>query len=523
MESASPDVRRVVIALASRWRLIAVLAVGCAALAWGVGYVLVRMAPVYEAQSSVLVSRARLNFRLEQRIETSQDSVSAGAGAFGALSTRLQTLAVLARAGEVEAAVQQRLGGQLPEAMRRPGGLTGAIRVAPRSELLQVTARAPDPELAAVLANVWAEEVAARVEAVYSVSAGAEALDAEVEKARLELESADRALSRFDVDNPFSDLNRRVSAKTDEIKALQDQRVAFFRAKAARLYANLATIDQLIRDAETLEQQMREPARTQAAASGDALAVMILRVRSYLPVASPLSLGDGASSGASSGAAAGDTRPAVTIVQPGGQSSPIPIQLSANAAGMFGDQPQDWAIDLGAMVVALRGRRAEMQGEFQQLIGRLQEGLGPSGAGTAVEDDPVESAMTQATAELQRLRADLAELSRPRDELANLRTVHTTSYQALLNKAQELRVARATSGGEGVVVASRSLGSGLPVEPRPIVLALMAGLAGATLGGLFVLRTELRGWLAASARPASTGASGGTDEPAPRPAYTQAG
>jgi uncharacterized protein involved in exopolysaccharide biosynthesis len=398
-----------------------------------------------------------------------------------ALNTRLQTLATLARSAEIELAVQRRLGDRLPADLRQPGRLIEAIQVRPSNELLRVTYRSYDPSLAAAVANAWAEELADRVESVYSATGGTETVEVEVEKARVAYEEADRALSIFNINHPIEDLNRRVQAKRDEIKALQEQRVAYLRSRAATLYASLNTMDQLIRDAETLATQLRDPTRSQAASSGDAIAVLLLRMRSYLPSQSPLLLSD-ATAPREDGA---ENRAAVIIIQSGSASSPV--QLNTNAFATSSDAPEDQRADLEALIATLRVRRAEIQAEFDRL-GRLLQGGLSAASDIPADDDPLEAALSQATTDLQKLRAELAELTRQRQELTNQRNVYSTSYQALLNKAQELRVARATSTGEGVVVAARAVQPERPVEPRPALFALIAAMLGFAVACLIVLQ-----------------------------------
>lgn len=488
VETPSLSPRQVASILLGHWRFILLVSALCGVIAFAVGLYLLMAAPVYESSASVLVSRSRLLFRIESRIETSQDPVTNSAASIAALNTRLQTLAALARSAEIELAVQRRLSDRLPADLRQPGRLVESVQVRPSNELLRVTFRSHDPALAAAVANTWAEELADRVESVYSATGGTDTVEAEVEKARLAYEAADRALSRFNIDHPIEDLNRRVQAKGDEIKALQEQRVAYLRARAAALYASLNTVDQLIRDAETLAMQLREPTRSHAAASGDALAVLLLRMRSYLPSQGPLLLSD-ASIPREDGA---ENRAAVTIVQNGAPSSPV--QLNANTFAASPDAPEDRRADLEALIAALRARRTEMQAEFDRLGQRLQSGLG-AGPDTPADDDPLEAALSQATADLQKLRAELAELTRQRQELTNQRNVYSTSYQALLNKAQELRVARATSAGEGVVVAARAVQPERPVEPRPALFALIAVVLGLVVACLVVLWQAANPWL----------------------------
>jgi uncharacterized protein involved in exopolysaccharide biosynthesis len=519
MQNGQLSWRHCVLLLASRWRLILLAGFVFGVLGGLIGLVLLYTSPVYESQALLLVSKPRYYIELESKIKSNPDPIASTAMTMASLNARLQTLALLAISPEVGEGVKKRLGSHLPEQDRETAKLMGRVKVRPTNEVLRITASAPTREGAAELANAWAEEVATRVEAIYAASAGTEAIDTEVENARLQSQAAERAVSQFSIDNPVDDLARRVQAKTDEIRVLQDHRLHYLRGRAATLYHSLGGIDQAIRDAETLRQQLEEPTHSQAAAAGDALALMMLRARVYLPQPIPMAPETTPTDGRNQNAdGTTPTRQAPAAVPSAPANN---VQLTTNTLNFPTDRAQDRVQDLDAMMQALRSRRAEVQAEFEALARRLDTSLYPANGAVAVDDDRIEVALSQAVNELQKMKAELAALTRQREELVNQRNVYTTSYQTLLNKGQELRVLKATTGGEGVIVAERATPPNRPMSPRPAVNTGIGILIGLLVGCALALRPVLRGWLSSGLRAEPHEPPGSKDEPRPRTALIQ--
>jgi len=87
----------------------------------------------------------------------------------GATAEHRQTLAQLVRSPDVERVVQDELGNTLPEALRAPGHLLPLVSgaTAPRTEVITITAEAPDSALAGTMAAAWAKAYARKMSQVY--------------------------------------------------------------------------------------------------------------------------------------------------------------------------------------------------------------------------------------------------------------------------------------------------------------------------------------------------------------------
>jgi uncharacterized protein involved in exopolysaccharide biosynthesis len=460
--------RRYATMILPHWRLIALMTVIGVAIALAIN---LSTPPSYEARAQVLLSGPRFQFDLEPRLRTNLDNVNN----MNAMNVRFQTVAQIAGSGEVEAAVQQRLANVLPASRLTPQTLSRAISVRNRSgqEYVEIIAQWGDPQFAAQLANTWADETAKRIDTIYGASVGAAGVGEELAKARPAYEVAEQEVIRLSTNGPLEDVTQRVKAKEEEIKGLQELKATYLKVRAGSLYTSLTDLDQVIRDGETLQQQLSAPAVSASATSGDALAVMMLRARNYLPR---------------------DTR--VSNDTPAPRQSDIRLSSDVLTARQ---SREDQTRDLAAMVQALRGRRVEIQSELEEL-GRELQRVSDIAAASAVnvngdafvrDDDTIGAALSRATSDLAALKGQLAALTQQREEAVRNRDVLKTSYSALLNKAEELRVAQAASGSQArmlqqAVPPASSLQTGR--TPLFVVLAAVGGLL---LGLLLALVTEL--------------------------------
>jgi len=478
MDQPSVDLHRYALMLARQWRLVLLTAAVGALLALAVTEAMMLARPSYEARALVLITNPLYRIELEPKIKTGQDALNPVQS-----GVRTQTLVVLARGREVEAAVQQRLGSALPDVLRGPNGLVGAVRVRPNGEVLEVTVQAGDPGLAAELANAWADEVAARIAAIYGADAGINAVEQELSSAREAYQGAEQALLRFTLDNPLDDLARRLKAKEQEVAGLQTERTNYLKARAANIYSTLSELDQVVRDAETLRSQLSEPSRSRAAASGDAVAVMLVRMRSYLPRSGPAEMRLVPSTTENGQALQSQqTAPPQVVTVTSLSQQPLGLQVSNDGMANAGDRGDDRMHDLETMVQALRTRRSELRAELEDVARALQ--TGPDGAG-ADDVDAIGAALSQATDDLVRLRAEVTRLQQQKDELTRNRDVLQTSYTALLNKVQELRMTRATNGRDASIV-ERALPPSAPAQSRARNMAIGA-LLGLLTGSAIAL------------------------------------
>lgn len=144
-----------------------------------------------------------------------------------------------------------------------------AADVGPSQLRLQVTDT--DPQLAALLANVWAEKVTTMVNTIYGVGAIAQTLDSQVLQSQQAYEQAQTALEDALSENRVDELGAQLDSK----RAERDIMLASYRRSTGVLY-----------DLQIFEQILNGVPGETTLSLGDGLALTILRQRS-LTVAEP--------------------------------------------------------------------------------------------------------------------------------------------------------------------------------------------------------------------------------------------
>jgi len=148
-----------------RWLWAVIAALSAAAVALAASLIL---PPRYHATARIAVLRTGSTVRLDERFTSYSEETWLDERGFDYL-TRQKTVLELGQASEVETAVVGRLADQLDPAEMRPGQLSNRVAVAANpGEVIRVTAQADTSEQAAVLANVWAEELQRHVNGLLS-------------------------------------------------------------------------------------------------------------------------------------------------------------------------------------------------------------------------------------------------------------------------------------------------------------------------------------------------------------------
>jgi len=267
--------------------------------------------PKYEATAGVLLLKARTEVQFEPKIRT---EVSPD------VKARREALQALATSRAVAAQVIETLGEQLPPELQRVEPLLNAVSTKLNGDLLTIRVKHTDPELAATVANTWAETYVAYVNPLFSdVAQTPETLRPQVEDAEKAYQAAEKALVEFLADNPIQRLQREV----DDLQRRVDKQ-----------YADLRTLDLLIEDVKTLQAQLAQGvASSMPTTVGNSLAAVFLRARAFT-----------AASGAQ-----------------------LQTQLQIDPAA-WASSPQDaqrWQHELDALLGVLQARREALHQELQ--------------------------------------------------------------------------------------------------------------------------------------------------------------
>ncbi len=144
------DVQHYIVALIRHWPVLMITTL--LGILVAVGVLLLRP-PTYTAQAQLLVPAPILLWRYDAAIQTVRDP----------RKDARDDLIALAQTTDIAQRVIEALGDQLPPEQRAPGQLLGRVQVRKSGDsFISIDARATTPELAAAIANAWAEQVRQR-------------------------------------------------------------------------------------------------------------------------------------------------------------------------------------------------------------------------------------------------------------------------------------------------------------------------------------------------------------------------
>jgi uncharacterized protein involved in exopolysaccharide biosynthesis len=229
---------------------------GAIVLAIAVGVALYFSGNTFEATALATIPDPTQQVQFDSRIKDVLDP-SEMLAAYPELAMSDEVLGrVLTRAQETPAGTNVATVGQLRGMM--------AVSTAGDPRLFRLTVASEDPQLAAELANLWAEEFVAAVESVYS-GGGLEFFTDQLNEAALELRAADDALVAFQTTN-------RQGIVDNELASLHEQHRAYLTEKR--------TLTQILDDIDGLRTQLEANA-TDTVNLADQLAALTVQLRAY--------------------------------------------------------------------------------------------------------------------------------------------------------------------------------------------------------------------------------------------------
>lgn len=258
-----------VIARQWRWILMLALVAGVVAAVWTA-----TRPPSYSASVWVLVRSSQSQLTLDERFETTE-LVDVG--------TRRRTLLELARSSAIEARIPAEQRASLGH--QAQGELAGRIQVSADADLVEITARAPDPQQARNLANVWASTYVHYINELFSPAGAAAETGAEeqIRAARERYNVAQGALEDFLAESQIDTLDARITATHGVISATQ----GVYLARHREYLAVAQQLELVLRDAEALR---REIASGESAGTNASLAALLIRARASVGPDFPIEL-----------------------------------------------------------------------------------------------------------------------------------------------------------------------------------------------------------------------------------------
>jgi succinoglycan biosynthesis transport protein ExoP len=405
------DLRQYINVLIRYWYWIAGLALVAAVVAFVVSSFL---PPTYEATSLVVVTQPRYQFQFDQRVENVPFDLAQFSHGYQTIATSDDLLLFVAKAAS------------RPES---PQDLDKMFSVEADGDpnLIKLTVRSRDPQEAAGLANVWAEQLAAYLNQVYGRNDGP-VFEKQTAEAKTALEQTDLALATFrqKYGLGFFDSNTlRISGGDDlRISGSDSENTIFDLGIARRLRAKTDLLMQYETQADRTARLLQE-ARALSAQADSAASPAI--VAGLLTDMLQLGLMD--------------------------KESSLPVQINLGSL--------DARASLSALITALEAK----QNSADEAITRLQ-------------------------AEVEALQSELADRQRELEQLLRDRRVAQDTYLTLSNKFQEASVQAQAKTGDVAQVGSRASVPSEPVGPRRLFNTAVAGALGLMVGVLGVFFIE---------------------------------
>jgi succinoglycan biosynthesis transport protein ExoP len=438
------DLRQYVQVVTRRWLWVVGATVVAAVVAFVVSSLL---PPTYEARALAAMTEPRYALVFVSGFETLQD-VEVPSQAFPELATSDALLEDL-----------------LAELEPRPEGIETiedlrqvlAARLGSDPSVVRLIVRQGEPEVAAVIANAWADLFVTRANQIYGTQGAEEVtfLEAQLEQAGTDLETAEEALTAFQARNEAAIVEARLaSAQQDLRDYLTEQR----------------EIERLVRNVLALQTRVAGQAEGEQVGPDDAVTALLLQVQAFSARASQPARSE--REGEFVAEVPEMLSVDVRLVETTQAGPDLVVQIQVGDPALFAGQRTagELAGSLTDLLSTLRGWQSEITEHAASLephILTLQE-------------------------ELQQARME-------EYRLATAVTAARDTYMTLTYKLQEAHV-RATSAGGGVRLASRASVPESPAGPRRVFNTLVAGAMSLILSvfGVFVYEWW---WGSEAARP----------------------
>jgi uncharacterized protein involved in exopolysaccharide biosynthesis len=260
------DLRPYIYALRRRWWQIA-LVTAVAALAAFLFSIL--QTTKFESTASILITRSKASLSLADQFPTISEPID--------FKSRIEAMLTIATSEGLVVQTMEDIHQEYPENGIEREELKSAVEITSGGDTISITATYADPLYAAVIANVWAQNVVNAINYAYSGEQLPAEIQASLEPARVEYQMAQKDLEDFIRENQVDVLRKQI----DEASTLLDELVQDRTWQIAYNVRRKQKMEQLIDQAEALKEQLKSDKGSLAAGLGDALAVLRLYAEAF--------------------------------------------------------------------------------------------------------------------------------------------------------------------------------------------------------------------------------------------------
>jgi uncharacterized protein involved in exopolysaccharide biosynthesis len=431
------DLRPYILTLMRNWWQVALLAILVAVAAFGFS----RMLPLqYESTASILLTRTRAELTLAQQFPTITEPIDT--------RSRMDALLAIIYSDALAVATQLELISEITLDINDVQEFKELVSVSSNGDVITITAKSDDPQLAADIANTWARQAVAAINQAYSSEQPLSEIQAQLVTAQDQYEISQENLASFIQDNRIVLLTQRLNETQRLFSQLGEERAGQISFLAQRKQA----MRELEIRAEALQEQLQSDSQSSAAELGDALAVMKLRANALLV-----------------------TLPPTTGELPVIQTDPdrgLTFNIQIDEFSSFLETPQDYISDLETIIRIAQSEQVRIQAEIDLLSHQVLEG---SGFETLESID----------AHMRELETQLEREHTRRLELTSKRDLAWQAYQAISQKETEIR--NTPQSVNQVNLVSQAITPQTPISRGTARNTLIGGLLGMFLGMLGVI------------------------------------
>jgi len=485
-------------ALIQGWRLIVLGGLLAGGAALGASFLL---PPTYQAEAALVMTHTLISPDFETKIKTISEAEAALLLRTARdLDARRKALVRLVENAQLAREVIQSLGDQLPEDLRTPAKLLRTVEGRNEGDTIVIRVEHSDPEVAAAVANAWAEAYERHVNAIYgeTTPTNPEAVTELVTEARSRYEEAQRALEAFLARNRIEELKRLIGEKTALRGTLVDARKtsrtstvqAEVQERLARLreaYLRQRSVQELLENARALRAQLEDTLEGTGALTS-ALPLLLLKIQAFaavteMPSAGLFNLGQ---------------LTETQLDRLKSRTVPVALQLSLPALSDLASSAEAVRRDVDTLIATLEAQDQALEGTIHEQANRLlqlqgygflqEQGLSSEGQGASLSD-PFELLIVQLEGEINELQAKLEAEQAKKLELTRTRDLAWQTYDTLVAKAEEVTVASTLRGRE-VEFAAPAAVPAEPVAPKKLLNGALGGFLGLLIALGLVLLAE---------------------------------
>jgi len=418
------DLRPYIHAVLKEWWKIGLLALALAVFV----FIFTRLqAPSYQATATILVPHSQLKLSLTDQFPT----IDAGD-----TRSRMDAYLTIAQSDAIAVQTYSALKDSLPDGYT-VNDLQNNVGISNTGDAILITATGPTRQLAADIANEWALQTVQAINLAYSGEQPLEDIQIQIDSAAEIYQNSQKALETFIESNPITKIQTTLDlAETALNSYINDQAW-----QIDYLYQQKQQYAQISDQAEFIKKQVENGNSSQAGDVGDALAVMNARGRTF------------------------------SLFTSSSSDTPNDFSIQITDPTTLLDSSASYAQDIETIILLSDEGYQQNNQDLESLITGSYLG--------------VEEAYTTLASDIQKLKAQLENLTALERELTSDRDLAWDTYQTLLQKETEIKTTAQTNAV--VTFASPAIPPGEPESSQTLMKTAIAGILGGMIGVLWVV------------------------------------